>query len=83
MTKHPFAKRKPAPTDKEVLAEINEAAKLFGMKPSSLGMLALQNAYVAERLRRGGSLTLATLHRLRNYLDIEHQRRSRKSRKAA
>lgn len=75
--------RKPAPTDEEVLAEINEAARIFDMKPSSLGMLALQNAYVASRLKRGGSLTLATLHRLRDFIDLEHQRRSRKARKAA
>ena len=78
-----FTKRKPAPTDADVLAEINEAAKLFGMKPSSIGMLALQNAYVARRLKDGGSITLATLHRLRAYLDVEYQRRSRKARKAA
>jgi hypothetical protein len=79
----PFTKRLPAPTDKEVLAEIIEAAKLFDMKPSSLGMMALQNAYVASRLKRGGSLTLATLHRLREALDQEHHRRSKKARKAA
>jgi hypothetical protein len=78
-----LTKRKPAPTNKDVLAEIKEAAKLLGLKPSTLCLIAINNAHVPVRLKDGGSITLATVHRLRKFVDAELQRRSKNRANAA
>lgn len=78
-----LVKRKPAPTNREVLAEINEAAKALGLRSSTLCLLAMNNAHVPSRLKNGGSITLDTIHRMRKYIDAEVQRRSRNLAKAS
>jgi hypothetical protein len=72
-----LAKRKPAPTNKDVLAEIKEAAKLLRLEPSTLCLMAINNAHVPVRLKNGGSITLVTIHRMRKFIDAELQRRFR------
>lgn len=78
-----FDKRRPEPTSKQLFAEIKQAAKALGLKPSTLCLMAVNNAHIPTRLKGGGSVSVETLRRLRHWIDNEAQRRSRNREKAA
>lgn len=65
----------PIETDAQALAWIENAAAQLGLKPTSFCMEAVSNAHIYARLKNGGSITLATMERLREWRDRELTRR--------
>jgi len=63
-------------TDSErLLADLNRASKLTGLKPSTLGKMALQNGNIHKRLKAGSIVFPKTADRLRKFLAAEIKRR--------
>lgn len=62
-----------------LLAELNQASKLTGLKPSSLGKYGIGNGRIYTRLKAGSIVFPATAKRLRAYLAAEIKRRGAQS----
>lgn len=54
--------------EQALLSEIEAAAKSMGIAPATLCERAVQNTRLPQRLREGGSVTLATVNRLRSFI---------------
>jgi len=52
----------------ELLEEINDAARVLGIAPTTLCQRALRHSGLVRRLERGGRVTLETAEQLRSYI---------------
>jgi signal recognition particle subunit SEC65 len=64
----------PRMTNTPPLHEIEEAAEALGMKASTLCVKAVNNPHLPARLRCGGSVTVATMEKIRAFVAAEQQR---------
>lgn len=60
--------RKPLISECEFLAEIEAAAADLELTPATLSHYAVENARLPERLRDGGTVTLKTIRRVREFI---------------
>lgn len=59
-----------------LLSELNTASKLTGLKPSTLGKMAIGNGNIHKRLKAGSIVFPETAKKLRAYLAAEIKRRA-------
>lgn len=62
----------------QLIAEIEAYAKAVGMAESTICKKAGGNAYLLDRMRRGGSVTLTVAERVRAYIVANPPRRERR-----
>jgi hypothetical protein len=53
----------------ELLAEIEDGAKVLGIAPSTLCQRAVKNGWIIKRLEANGSVTLETANKIRAYIE--------------
>lgn len=63
-----------------ILSEIRQAAQSLGLKPSTLCARATGNGHLPARLETGGSITIATMEKIRAFVRKEHARSKRSGR---
>lgn len=54
--------------NQQLLAEINAFLKISGMAATTFGKVAAGNSQIVERMVAGGSVTLRTADRIRNFI---------------
>lgn len=59
-----------------LLADLIRASKITGLKPSTLGKMALKNGNIHKRLKAGSIVFPATAKKLRLFLAAEIKRRA-------
>ena len=56
-------------TSLDLLREIETGARAIGIAPTTLCQKAVLNGALIDRLRNGGSVTLETAHRIREFIE--------------
>lgn len=63
--------------EEEFLAEIEEAAARMGIAPTTLCRKACGNGSVPDTIRKGGTVRLTTVRRVREFIDKQTQMKGR------
>lgn len=70
---HPTIIRRMTATE-ELLEEIEAFSREAGIAPSTIGRKSVNDGKLAERLKRGGSVTLETAERIRTWMRSHTER---------